>query len=227
MNQQMNVSEVQSAALEIKGGTTMNKIIRNSLSITAFTALALVFGACSQPTPVDLNTQTNPAREITDIFAETGPDVLATDADLAEIEALEATDLKADGIVVPDTARDTIAPTVVQFYPRDKSEYDFSTTACPSIGFSETMNHNSIKAAFKIVVKPPNGAKAFVPRGTFRWFKDTSYSGGSGQVDTVEFCPNVRLKNLSWVQWGVTRDVKDLAGNKLRTARKWSYRAYD
>ena len=228
MNQQLNNSENQPAALETKEAKTMRNLSRNAMTVTAFTALALFFGACSQPELTQINSQTKGPHEITDTFTQEGPDVPASAEDLAELDALESGQADIDPqavIVVP--VNDRIAPTVVQFYPRDKSQYDFSGTACPTIGFSETMKHSTIKSAFKIIVTPPGG-KPYIPKGRFRWFIDAPYEpGGPAMVDTVEFCPNLELKNLSTVRWGVNRKVTDLAGNKLKTAKSWSYRVYN
>jgi hypothetical protein len=129
----------QPAALEIKGATTMNKVIRNSLTITAFAALALVFGACSQPEVASTTDQSM------------APNISA---------ATDESGLQAQGA-------DKVAPVLFNFYPSSGSTTSYNY-ASPYLEFSEKMKHDTVKKAFKVVVTPASGA-SYNAKGTFYW----------------------------------------------------------
>ena len=77
---------------QANGGTTMKNLTSKSLSIVAFTAIALLFGACSQPADlVPVVTES-----VAQAPAEQTPAI--TDADQTDAVNEEATGLQASGI---------------------------------------------------------------------------------------------------------------------------------
>jgi Bacterial Ig-like domain len=214
---QINNSEVEPAALEIKGAKTMNNLIRNSLTITAFTALALVFGACSQPTADQPTDQSLPDKTTAiEISADTGSDTSATAADLADVNAVDpaansSEQLQAQG-------GDKVPPVLTYFYPSDGGYgYYYS---CIYLDFSEKMKHDTVKKALKVVVTPLSGA-SYKPKGTWYW-----YYYSSTQHETAYFCPNNYLPSGALVNWKIGRDAKDLVGNKLFAGKNASFQVY-
>jgi Bacterial Ig-like domain len=211
MNQQINVSEVQPAALEIKGGTTMNKVIRNSLTITAFAALALVFGACSQPEVVSTTEAIVPnISAASDVISDATADTPATAEDLADLKAPDSSEpgLQAQGA-------DKVAPVLFNFYPSSGST-TYYNYASPYLEFSEKMKHDTVKKAFKVVVTPASGA-SYNAKGTFYW---VAY----GTHEYFWFYPNKVYPSGSLVSWKINRDAKDLAGNKLFAGKNATFR---
>jgi hypothetical protein len=212
MNKQIQTAEVQSTALETKGATTMNKIIRNSLTITAFAALALVFGACSQPDAAS-NTDQTMAPNIsaaTDVISDASADTPASAEDLAELKTPDSSEpgLQAQGA-------DKVAPVLFNFYPSSGST-TYYNYASPYLEFSEKMKHDSVKKAFKVVVTPPSGS-SYNAKGTFYW---VTY----GTHEYFWFYPNKVYPSGSLVSWKINRDAKDLAGNKLFAGKNATFR---
>jgi hypothetical protein len=211
MNQQINVSEVQPAALEIKGAKTMNKVIRNSLTITAFAALALVFGACSQPEVTSSTDAIVPnISAATDVISDATADTPATAEDLAELKAPDSSEpgLQAQGA-------DKVAPVLFNFYPSSGST-TYYNYASPYLEFSEKMKHDSVKKAFTVVVTPASGA-SYNAKGTFYWVL-------YGTHEYFWFYPNKVYPSGSLVSWKINRDAKDLAGNKLFAGKNATFR---
>jgi Bacterial Ig-like domain len=216
MNQQMSVGEVQPAALEIKA-KTMNNLIRNSLSITAFAALALVFGACSQPTADQPTDQSLPDKTTAiEISADTGSDTAATAADLADVNAVDPAANSSDQLQAQ--GGDKVPPVLTYFYPSDGG-YGYSYS-CIYLDFSEKMKHDTVKKALKVVVTPSRGA-SFKPKGTWYW-----YYASSTKHETAYFCPKNYLPSGALVNWKIGRDAKDLAGNKLFAGKNASFQVY-
>jgi hypothetical protein len=218
MNKQMNVSEVQPAALEIKGAKTMNKVIRNSLTITAFAALALVFGACSQPTADQTTDQSHMPDKTTaiEISADTGSDTAATSDDLAEVNAVDPAANSSEQLQVQ--GGDKVPPVLTYFYPSDGGYgYYYS---CIYMDFSEKMKHDTVKKALKVVVTPSSGA-SYKPKGIWYWYYDSST-----KHESAYFCPKNYLPSGALVNWKINRDAKDLAGNKLFVGKNASFQVY-
>ena len=204
----------QPAALETKGAHTMNKVIRNSLTITAFAALALIFGACSQPS-VDQNTDQAMTPNITaatDVISDASADTPASAEDLAELKAPDSSEpgLQAQG-------GDKVAPVLFNFYPSNGNTTGYNY-ASPYLEFSEKMKHDSVKKAFKVVVTPASGA-SYNAKGTFYWVL-------YGTHEYFWFYPNKVYPSGSLVSWKINRDAKDLAGNKLFAGKNATFRVY-
>jgi hypothetical protein len=217
MKKQIETAASQSAAPEIKGAKTMNNLIRNSLTITAFTALALVFGACSQPTADQSTDQSLPDKTTAiEISADTGSDTAATAADLTEVKAIDPAANSSEQLQVQ--GGDKVPPILAYFYPSDGGYgYYYS---CIYLDFSEKMKHDSVKNALKVVVTPTSGA-SYKPKGTWYW-----YYYASTQHETAYFCPNSYLPSGALVNWKINRDAKDLAGNRLFAGKNASFRVY-
>jgi hypothetical protein len=203
MNNQINIHEVQPAALETKGGTTMNNLIRNSLTITAFTALALIFGACSQPDTASNIDQTMAPNisAATDVISDATADTPATAEDLAD---LTKPDSNQPGLMAQGA--DKVAPVLYYNYPSSGGTTAYNY-ASPYLEFTEKMKHDTVKKAFKVVVTPPSGA-SYNAKGTFYWI-------WTGYHESFWFYPNKIYPSGSLVSWKISRDAKDLAGNKL------------
>jgi hypothetical protein len=198
--------ETQPAALETKGATTMNKLIRNTLTITAFTALALIFGACSQPadlapneaTSVQVQTQPD-LSAATDVIADPSADTAASAADLNGMKDLNGTEA---GSSLQAQGGDKIPPVLTYSY--GYSTYGY---AALYLVFSEKMNHDSVcKKAIKVVVVTSSGA--INAKGKCYWYT-------SGNYEYVYWYSNKFFSSYDQVNWKVTRDAKDKAGNKL------------
>jgi Bacterial Ig-like domain len=222
MNQQMNVSEVQSAALEIKGGTTMNKIIRNSLSITAFTALALVFGACSQPEVISNTDQTMTPNisAATDVISDGSTDTAASAEDLKDVLTKDVITPGSSVDGEPNLQAqggDKVAPVLYYNYPSSGGSTSYNY-ASPYLEFTEKMKHDSVKNAFKVVVTPPNGP-SYNAKGTFYWIYNAS-----NKHESFWFYPNKVYAAGSLISWKINRDAKDLAGNKLFAGGNGTFR---
>jgi hypothetical protein len=196
----------QPAALETKGATTMNKLIRNTLTITAFTALALIFGACSQPadlapneaTSVQVQTQPD-LSAATDVIADPSADTAASAADLNGMKDLNGTEA---GSSLQAQGGDKIPPVLTYSY--GYSTYGY---AALYLMFSEKMNHDSVcKKAIKVVVVTSSGA--INAKGKCYWYT-------SGNYEYVYWYSNKFFSSYDQVNWKVTRDAKDKAGNKL------------
>ena len=218
MNKQIISSASQPAALETKGAKTMNKVIRNSLTITALAALALVFGACSQPTADQTTDQSHMPDKTTaiEISADTGSDTAATSDDLADVNATDPAANSSEQLQVQ--GGDKVPPVLTYFYPSDGGyAYYYS---CIYLDFSEKMKHDSVKKALKVVVTPSSGA-SYKPKGTWYW-----YYYSSTQHETAYFCPNNYLPSGALVNWKIGRDAKDMAGNKLFAGKNASFRVY-
>ncbi len=218
MSKQTNNNEVQPAALEIKGGTTMNKVIRNSLTITAFTALALVFGACSQPTADQTTDQSHMPDKTTaiEITAETGSDTAASAEDLADVNAVDPAANSSEQLQVQ--GGDKVPPVLTYFYPSDGGYGNYYS--CIYMDFSEKMKHDTVKKALKVVVTPSSGA-SFKPKGIWYWYYDSST-----KHESAYFCPKNYLPSAALVNWKIGRDAKDLAGNKLFAGKNASFQVY-
>jgi hypothetical protein len=204
-------AEVLPAALEIKGAKTMNKVIRNSLTITAFAALALIFGACSQPEVTSTTEAIVPnISAATDVISDATADTPATAEDLAELKTPDSSEpgLQAQG-------GDRVAPVLFNFYPSSGSTTAYNY-ASPYLEFSEKMKHDSVKKAFKVVVTPASGA-SYNAKGTFYW---VTY----GTHEYFWFYPNKVYPSGSLVSWKINRDAKDLAGNKLFAGKNATFR---
>jgi hypothetical protein len=213
MKKQMNVSEIQPAALEIKGAT-MNKIIRNSLTITAFAALALVFGACSQPEVTSTTEAIVPnISAATDTVSDATADTPASAEDLADVIASDSSVGNEPGLQAQ--GGDKVAPVLFNFYPSSGSTTSYNY-ASPYVEFSEKMKHDSVKKAFKVVVTPASGA-SYNAKGTFYWVL-------YGTHEYFWFYPNKVYPSGSLVSWKINRDAKDLAGNKLFAGKNATFR---
>ena len=211
MNKQIETAASQPAALETKGATTMNKVIRNSLTITAFAALALVFGACSQPEVTSTTEAIVPnISAATDVISDATADTPATAEDLAELTAPDSSEpgLQAQGA-------DKVAPVLFNFYPSSGSSTSYNY-ASPYLEFSEKMKHSTVKKAFKVVVTPASGA-SYNAKGTFYWVL-------YGTHEYFWFYPNKVYPSGSLVSWKINRDAKDLAGNKLFAGKNATFR---
>jgi Bacterial Ig-like domain len=226
MNQQINNSAVQTAAsqpaaLEIKGATTMNKVIRNSLTITAFAALALVFGACSQPEVTSTTEAIVPnISAATDTVSDASADTPATAEDLKDVNTTDV--ITPGSSVTTDSGLqaqggDKVAPVLYYNYPSDGGTTAYNY-ASPYLEFTEKMKHDSIKNAFKVVVTPPSGA-SYNAKGTFYWIYNNS-----SKHESFWFYPNKIYPAGSLVSWKINKDAKDLAGNKLFAGRNGTFR---
>jgi hypothetical protein len=206
MNKQTQTAASQPAALENKGGTTMKNIAHNSLTITAFAALALIFGACSQPTELAPNetsntqVQTQPdLSAATDVIVDSSADTTASAADLNGMKDLNGTDA---GSSLQAQGGDKIPPVLTYTYGYSSSSY-----AVLYLVFSEKMNHDSVcKKAIKVVVVTSSGAVN--AKGKCYWYT-------SGNYEYVYWLSNKFFSSYDQVNWKVTRDAKDKAGNKL------------
>ena len=214
MSQQIQTTEIQPAALEIKGAHTMSKVIRNSLTITAFAALALVFGACSQPS-IDRTTDQHMPDKSTaiEISVDTGSDTAATAEDLAEVNAVDPAANSSEQLQVQ--GGDKVPPVLTYFYPSEGG-YAYASE-CLYLEFSEKMKHDSVKKALKIVVTPSSGV-SYKPKGTWYWY----YFSSTNQEEAM-FCPKTSWPYGSLVSWKINRDAKDLAGNKLFAGKNASF----
>lgn len=214
MNKHIQTAASQPAALETKGAKTMRNLIRNSLTITAFAALALVFGACSQPDVASNTDQTNAPNisAATDVISDASADTPASAEDLAELKAPDSSEpgLQAQG-------GDRVAPVLFNFYPSSGSTTAYNY-ASPYLEFSEKMKHDSVKKAFKVVVTPASGA-SYNAKGTFYWVL-------YGTHEYFWFYPNKVYPSGSLVSWKINRDAKDLAGNKLFAGKNATFRVY-
>jgi hypothetical protein len=208
MNKQIQTAASQHAALETKGATTMNKIIRNSLTITAFAALALVFGACSQPAELapnetsNVQVQTQPdLSAATDVIADPSADTTASAEDLNSMKDLTGTDASSS---LQTQGGDKTPPVLTYAEGYNSSSYGY---AALFLQFSEKMNHDSVcKKAIKVVVVTSSGAVN--AKGKCYWY---TY----GNFEYVYWYSNKTFSNHDQVNWKVTRDAKDKAGNKL------------
>jgi hypothetical protein len=227
MNKQMNaaasqITAVQPAALEIKGATTVNKVIRTSLSITAFAALALVFGACSQPEVISNTDQamTPNISAATDVISDGGSDTAASADDLKDV-------LTKD-VITPGSSLDTdsnlqaqggdkVAPVLYNNYPTSGGSTSYNY-ASPYLEFTEKMKHDSVKNAFKVVVTPPSGP-SYNAKGTFYWIYNSA-----NKHESFWFYPNKVYAAGSLISWKINRDAKDLAGNKLFAGSNGTFR---
>ena len=191
----------------------MSKVIRNSLTITALAALALVFGACSQP--LDVAAETN--QPVSEAVVDSNEDTLASAADLADIgitDSANPTDstLQAQG-------KDKTPPRIKFVFPT--VGYDAGDPSSElQLDFSETMNHDSVcKKALKVLVVPASGP-AYNAKGKCTWTD-------IGDRDIVYWKPNKLFPLYSTVYWKVSTDAKDKAGNKLSPSKNgWFYIAY-
>jgi hypothetical protein len=218
MHKQMNVAEVQPAALETKGATTMNKIIRTSLTITAFAALALIFGACSQPeVTTKLESEMPNAASASEIVRDSSAD---TEASAEEIKDVTVADSSSDSSELQVQGADRVAPKLHRFYPTAGMIY-VNNYPYVMLEFSEKMKHASVKSALKLIVKQPNG-KSYNVKGTFWWYDD-SYNSATKR-ETVYFYANNPYPADSVVTWKLSRDAKDLAGNRLAAGKSSNYR---
>jgi Bacterial Ig-like domain len=212
MNKQIETAASQPAALEIKGAKTMNKVIRNSLTITAFAALALIFGACSQPDTASTTDQSMAPNisAASDVISDATADTPATAEDLADLKAPDSSEpgLQAQGA-------DKVAPVLFNFYPSSGST-TYYNYASPYLEFSEKMKHDTVKKAFKVVVTPASGA-SYNAKGTFYWVL-------YGTHEYFWFYPNKVYPSGSLVSWKINRDAKDLAGNKLFAGKNATFR---
>jgi Bacterial Ig-like domain len=227
MNKQINAAAsqttaVQPAALEIKGATTMNKIIRNSLTITAFAALALVFGACSQP---DVASNTDQAitpniTAATDVISDASADTPASAEDLQDVITPDVitpgSSVGADSNLQAQGG-DKVAPVLYYNYPTSGGTTAYNY-ASPYLEFSEKMKHDSIKNAFKVVVTPPSGP-SYNAKGTFYWIYNSA-----NKHESFWFYPNKVYAAGSLVSWKINKDAKDLAGNRLFAGRNGTFR---
>jgi hypothetical protein len=203
MNKQINVSEVQPAALEIKGGTTMNNLIRNSLTITAFAALALVFGACSQ-SDLPAKEQSTLSKPITtDTQTDTQDDMPATDADLAVVQNTNDDETQLEALAV--------APNLKFFFPTNgyfPAEPQFGL----SMEFNGSMNFASVKNAFSMVVVKPNGKK-YRPSLKFSY-----YTTDDRAFSKVNADPKNPFPKGSKIFWKLSRAAKDYKGRNLKSS---------
>jgi hypothetical protein len=216
MNKQIETAASQPAALEIKGGTTMNKVIRNSLTITAFAALALIFGACSQPEVTSTTEAIVPnISAATDTVSDATADTPASAEDLADVIASDSSVGNEPGLQAQ--GGDKVAPVLYYNYPSSGGTTLYNY-ASPYIEFTEKMKHDSVKKAFKVVVTPLSGA-SYNAKGTFYWI----YNSGN-KHESFWFYPNKVYPAGSLVSWKINRDAKDLAGNKLFAGKNGTFR---
>jgi hypothetical protein len=196
----------------------MNKVIRNSLTITAFAALALVFGACSQP-EVTSNTEAMVPNitAATDTVSDASADTPASAEDLADVIASDSSVGNEPGLQAQ--GGDKVAPVLYYNYPSSGGTTLYNY-ASPYIEFTEKMKHDSVKKAFKVVVTPPSGA-SYNAKGTFYWI----YNSGN-QHESFWFYPNKVYPSGSLVSWKINRDAKDLAGNKLFAGKNGTFLTY-
>ena len=194
----------------------MKNLTSKSLSIVALTALALLFGACSQP--ADLAPTNQPAVAVntkpdlnaaTDVIADPSADTAASSEDLKEVTT---PDLSTDtGSSLQAQGGDKVPPVLTYSYGYASSNY-----AVVYLQFSEKMKHDSVcKKAIKMVVVPTSGP-AFNAKGTCYWYDYGSY-------ETVYWVSNKTFSSGSLINWKITRDAKDKAGNKLFAGKNGTF----
>jgi hypothetical protein len=186
----------------------MKNLTRNSLTTIGFFALVLLFGACSQPANLvsndasNVQVQTQPdLSAATDVISDSSADTAAGAADLNSITDLNGSDpsssLQAQGA-------DKTPPVLTYAEGYNSSSYGY---AALFFQFSEKMNHDSVcKKAIKVVVVTSSGAVN--AKGKCYWY---TY----GNFEYVYWYSNKRFSNYDQVNWKITRDAKDKAGNKL------------
>ena len=188
----------------------MKNLTSKSLSIVAFTALALLFGACSQPTDLAPTSQPTVAinttpdlNAATDVIADSSADTVASSEDLKEVTTPDLNTGTDAGSSLQAQGGDKVPPVLTYSYGYSSSSY-----AVVYLSFSEKMNHDSVcKKAIKMVVVPTSGP-AFNAKGTCYWYDYGSY-------EAVYWVSNKTFSSSSLINWKITRDAKDKAGNKL------------
>jgi hypothetical protein len=198
----------------------MKNLARNCLTITGFVALALLFGACSQPEMTsNLEPEMPNVASATEIVRDSSADTEASAAEIADLKAPDpSSDSSGSGLQVQGA--DRVAPKLHKFYPTAGMIY-VNNYPYVMLEFSEKMNHASVKGALKLIVKQPNG-KSYNVKGIFWWYDD-SYNSVT-KHETVYFYANNPYPADSVVTWKLSRDAKDLAGNRLAAGKSSNYR---
>jgi hypothetical protein len=186
----------------------MKNLTRNSLTTIGFLALALVFGACSQPADLapnetsDIQVQTQPdLSAATDVIADPSADTTASAEDLNGMTDLAGGDASSS---LQAQGADKTPPVLTYAEGYNSSDYGY---AALFFQFSEKMNHDSVcKKAIKVVVVTSSGAVN--AKGKCYWY---TY----GNTEYVYWYSNKRFSNHDQVNWKITRDAKDKSGNKL------------
>jgi Bacterial Ig-like domain len=218
----------------------MKNLTRTSLSISGFAVLALIFGACSQPEVATKPESMPNAASATEIVRDSSTDTEATGEEIADLNVPDSslTDSSPAGSSVTDSSvtdasvtgssgaglqaqgTDNIAPKLHRFYPTAGMAYA-NNYPYILLEFSEKMKHDSIKNALKLIVKQPNG-KSYNIKGTFWWY-DNAYNSVTKR-ESVYFYANKPYPADSVVTWKLSRDAKDLAGNRLIAGKSSNYR---
>ena len=204
-------------ALETEGEQTMKKVIRNSLTISTFAALALIFGACSQPEVIS-----NPDQAMTpnisaasDVISDATTDTPASSDDLKDVLSKDSSVDTEPGLQAQ--GGDKVAPVLYYNYPTSGAATAYNY-ASPYLEFTEKMKHDSVKNAFKVVVTPPSGP-SYNAKGTYYWIYNAS-----NKRESFWFYPNKVYAPGSLISWKINRDAKDLAGNKLFAGSNGTFR---
>jgi hypothetical protein len=181
----------------------MNNLTRTSLSILAFTALALVFGACSQ-SDLPASEQSTSSQPIsTDTQADTQADMPATDADLAAVQNTSNDEAHLEALAV--------APSLKFFFPTNgyfPAEPQFGL----SMEFNGSMNFASVKNAFSMVVVQPNGKK-YLPSLKFSY-----YASDDRLFCKINANPRTPFPKGSKIFWKLSRAAKDHKGRNLKSS---------
>ena len=202
----------------------MKNLTGKSFSIVAFTAIALLFGACSQPAdlaPSDSAATSAATAQVlpdlgtaSDVIADPSADTVASANDLEDITTLDlSTD--ADGTAgssLQAQAGDKVAPVL-----KYSLGYTVSGYAVVYLEFSENMNRDSVcNNAVKMVAVPTSGSASNV-KGRCIWYD-------FGTSEGLYWVSNKTFSSGNVIKWKITRDAKDKAGNRLRAGKNGTFK---
>ena len=201
----------------------MKNLTGKSLSTVAFTAIAFLFGACSQPANIapSGSAATSAKAQVlpdlataSDVIADPSADTVASASDITDITTPDlSTDADATaGSSLQAQAGDRVPPVLTY-----SLGYTVSGYAVVYLEFSEKMDRDSVcKKAVKMVAVPNSGSASNV-KGRCIWYD-------FGTSEGLYWVSNKTFSSGNVIKWKITRDAKDKAGNRLRAGKNGTFK---